>query len=196
MSSNLQVLHLKCGVSVSKRNDSECAWVEEAEFNDVSDKKFGDFFIAPQLSNTTSLLSSPCKETSKIKREFDCNSSAPDNSLSCLSILYPREKPSKSLDQNKCNLENQRSPMSKDYITHDETSRLSIIENDDQDGIKEKTNTTTLQKRDEEENEMKQNAENLEDQNDTVVVRPIPAESPEEIQKERRPSFDGKKKLQ
>ena len=86
--------------------------------------------------------------------------------------------------------------MSKDYITHDETSRLSIIENDDQDGIKEKTNTTTLQKRDGEENEMKQNAENLEDQNDTVVVRPIPAESPEEIQKERRPSFDGKKKLQ
>ena len=38
----IEVLHLKCGVSVSKRKDSECDWVEEAEFNDVSDKAFND----------------------------------------------------------------------------------------------------------------------------------------------------------
>ena len=82
--------------------------------------------------------------------------------------------------------------MSKDCITQDKTKRLSIVENDDQDGLNEKTNDTTIQNRDKEEKATTHVSLNLDDQNDTVVVRPIPAESPEEIQKERRQSFDGK----
>ena len=82
--------------------------------------------------------------------------------------------------------------MSNDCITQHKTSRLTIVENDDQDGLKEKTHNTTLHNRDREENETTQVSLNLDDQNDAVVVRPIPAESPGETQKERRPSFDGK----
>ena len=189
----LQVLHLKCGVSVSKRNDSECAWVEEAEFNDVSDKKFGDFFIAPQsLNNSTSIISSPCKDNRQIKLEFDSNSSVTENLQVCLPLLYPEERASKLSDRNQRNLENQRSPIHNDCIDYNQTSRLSIVEDGDENNKLQKTNDSNIQGKEKEENIEGSLPKNFEDSSDAVVVRPIPAESPEEIQKQRRASFDGK----
>ena len=168
-------MHLKCGVSVSKRKDSECAWVEEAEFKDVSDKTFGDFFIAPH----------------QIKRELDCNTSTNGNERPGLPILYPETRKLNSFDKNEDTSHVQRSQTNEDCITRDQSSRLSIIENKNENEIESSSETKNLSEEDADRSIPIVDPKNIEDQSDAVVVRPIPAELPVEIHKKKRPSLDG-----
>ena len=167
-------MHLKCGVSVSKRKDSECAWVEEAEFKDVSDKTFGDFFIAPH----------------QIKRELDCNTSNGTETPG-LPILYPETTKLNSFDRNEDTSHVQRSQTKEDCNTRDQSSRLSIIENKNENEIESSSETKNLSEEDGDKSIPIVDPNNIEDQSDAVVVRPIPAELPVEIHKKRRPSLDG-----
>ena len=185
-------MHLKCGVSVSKRNDSECAWVEEAEFKDVSDKTFGDFFIAPHLSNTAAILSNPRKETPQIKRELDCNLSNTENEAQYLSVPYSEKENLNSLQEHENTFDDQRVPSNKDNISNDETSRVNINDENEKNGLKPSTSNINLEEDDVLENLRVREETNFEDQGDPVLVRPIPAELQEENHKQRRNSFDGK----
>ena len=168
-------MHLKCGVSVSKRKDSECAWVEEAEFKDVSDKTFGDFFIAPH----------------QIKRELDCNTSTNGNERPGLPILYPETRKLNSFDENEDTSRVQRSQTKEDCKTRDQSSRLSIIENKNENEIESSSETKNLSEEDADRSIPIVDPKNIEDQSDAVVVRPIPAELPVDIHKKKRPSLDG-----
>ena len=79
-----------------------------------------------------------------------------------------------------------------DCTAYNQTSRLSIVEDGDENNKLQKTNDSNIQEKEKEENIEGSLPKNFEDSSDAVVVRPIPAESPEEIQKQRRTSFDGK----
>ena len=197
------MLHLKCGVSVSKRNDSECAWVEEAEFKDVSDKTFGDFFIAPRISSSRPIASSPCPDTSKIKRELDETipsdvheiSRLPLNSQIYLEKARPliADNSHKISNSNVTNLSVDKQPRAE--LTNDSISD-DKRDNDNQNKlIVEDSLTQNLPSLPIEEDCISENIrvlgeEDFED-SEPVLVRPVPADLPEDSAPKRTPSFDG-----
>ena len=188
-----QVLHLKCGVSVSKRNDSECAWVEEAEFKDVSDKKFGDFFIAPRICNSDSILSNPCSDGSKIKRELDCNVTSALNDICHLphnSQMYLEKAVCTAINKNYDEFSQPGSQLNKDSTLSGKEDVLKLKHDLDAPNQSNQSKSECTKATDGvHENELVKD-DNFEEESEHVLVRPIPADLPEESSP-KRSSFDG-----
>ena len=201
-------MHLKCGVSVSKRNDSECAWVEEAEFKDVSDKTFGDFFIAPRLSSSPITLTS-CTAGSKIKREFDSNLPGSLNDIChrpARSKKYSKESISTDItttidigSKSGLNQPVQIQPgsqLKQNAISRDKTDDTNILsEFLGQDSVNKKSLIPPTLSEDSDNvlnNVPLFDGDNFEDESEPVLVRPIPTDMEEHREAKRKPSFDGK----
>ena len=194
-------MHLKCGVSVSKRNDSECAWVEEAEFKDVSDKTFGDFFIAPRVSSAEAVLSN-CTGVTKIKRELDENVTnseetrlLPSKSIEYLSnassptslsghtspysdirnvSVQKNAKTTTDDSASKNKIEVQNNLKSKD----DDAVNSELLSSTEEDGVPEGVRVLGI--------------DDFEDDSEPVLVRPVPTDVPDDTASKRKPSFEGK----
>ena len=96
-----------------------------------------------------------------------------------------------SFDENEDTSHVLRSQTKEDCKTRDQSSRLSIIENKNENEIESSSETKNLSEEDGDTSIPIVNPKNIEDLSDAFVVRPIPAELPVEIHKKRRPSLDG-----
>lgn len=190
----IQVLHLKCGVSVSKRNDSECAWVEEAEFKDVSDKTFGDFFIAPQISCSDSIISNSSSDSSKIKRELDCNVASALGDICHLppnTQMYLEKAVCTTINKNYDKFSQPGSHLYKDSTLCGKKDVLSFKHDlDGSNQVNQGTRKFTTAMDGIHENMLVRDDE-FQEESEHVLVRPITADLPEESSPKRRSSFDG-----
>jgi len=190
----IQVLHLKCGVSVSKRNDSECAWVEEAEFKDVSDKTFGDFFIAPRISNANSMISNSCADGSKIKRELDCNVASALRDICHLppnSQMYLDNAVSTTINENYDKFSQPGSHLYQDSTLCGKKDVLNFKHALNGPNHVNQGARNFITAMDGVKENMLARDENFQEEIEHVLVRPIPADVPEESSPKRRTSFHG-----